>query len=283
MQVPWDRFHTAYEEYIEWQGFALWARANVESERCLSARLKAILRKRCPGFVEGTDRSNKPELLGLQLLSWVHSKAFGVARQEGWLDALVFYGFRETRSQGYWAYWEHCEQEWKRRRPTPFPDFPQWRRTALSWNLQGDVICAAAAKAVEEYVDFEAIVYWLRPLFRAPTNELPTHVALELKRECPSLLEFVNTHIPGTKSRRWHRLFNWGKELVLSEAKKEGWLDFVLRQARFHPRHIRLVDYAALWCKSRLGYTTLPYPSLRQWRKDAENYVRGSRERASPT
>jgi len=27
MQVPWDRFHKAYEEYIRWQAFVLWARA----------------------------------------------------------------------------------------------------------------------------------------------------------------------------------------------------------------------------------------------------------------
>jgi transposase len=35
-------------------------------------------------------------------------------------------------------------------------------------------------------------------------------------------------------------------DVVLSHAKKEGWLDCVLRQARLHPRHIRTVDYAAL-------------------------------------
>jgi len=286
MQVPWDRFHTAYEEYIQWQALALWARAIVESESCPSARLKAILRKRCPGFAEEMDLSNKPELRGLQLFSWVHNQAFGFAKQEGWLDALVFYGFRDTRCQGYWTYWEHCEKEWKSRRPRPFPDFPQWRRSALSWKLQGNVGCGAVAKAVEEYLDFEAVVYWLRPLFEAPTDELPANVVLELKQECPGLLEFVNTHISGTylrKSRRWQRLFNWGKEHVLSQAKKERWVDHVLSQARIHPRHVRMVDYTALWCKARLGITRLPYPSPRQWRRNAESYVGPTRKRSSPT
>jgi hypothetical protein len=285
MQVPWDRFHKAYEEYIQWQGFALWARATVESESYPSARLKVILREHCPGFAEEMDHSNKPEPLGLQLLSWVHNRAFGVSRQEGWLDALVFYGFRDIRSQGYWAYWEHCEKEWRRQRPTRFPDFPQWRRAALSWKLQGDLRCAAIAKAVEEYVDFEAIVYWLHPLFRVSSDELPTHVTRELKQECPGLLEFVNTYTRGTylrKARNWQRLFNWGKEHVLWRAEKEGWLDIVLRQTHSHPLHVRLVDYTDLWSKSQRGYNILPYPSLRQWRKDAENYVRGSRKRGSP-
>ena len=52
MQVPWDRFHKAYEEYIRWQAFALWARAIVELEGSTPSWLKAIQRKRCPGFVE---------------------------------------------------------------------------------------------------------------------------------------------------------------------------------------------------------------------------------------
>src|SRR5690242_13191401 len=74
MQVPWDRFRRVYEKYIQWQAFTLWARAVVESEGCAPARLKAILRKRCPGFVETTDRSNQPELLAGQLLPWIHNQ-----------------------------------------------------------------------------------------------------------------------------------------------------------------------------------------------------------------
>jgi len=278
MQVPWDRFHKTYEEYIRWQAFALWARAIVELEGSAPSWLESILRKRCPGFAAEAARSNKPELL---LLPWVHNRAFGFAKREGWLDALVFYGFRDTRSRGSWEYWEHCESEWKIRHPASFPSFSEWRRSALNWKLQGDVRCAAVAKAVEKYVDFEAFVYWLRPLFQAPKIQLPAHIALELRQECPALLEVVNTHISATyrdKSRRWQHLFNWGKDHVLSHAKKDGWLDCVLRQAAIHPRHIRLVHYAAFWCKSRRGNTALPYPYLRQWQSDAEGYVRASRK-----
>jgi hypothetical protein len=72
MQVPWDRFHKAYEEYIRWQAFVLWARAVVELEGCAPSWLEAILRKRCPGFMEEVARSDKPELLGLQMFPWVH-------------------------------------------------------------------------------------------------------------------------------------------------------------------------------------------------------------------
>jgi len=281
MQVPWDRFRKAYEEYIRWQAFALWARVVVESEGSAPSWLEAILRKRCPGFTEEAARSNKPELLGLQLLPWVHGEVFGFAKQEGWLDALVFYGFRDTRSQGYWTYWEHCDSEWKQRRPAAIPTFVQWRRSALNWKLQGDVSYAVVAKAVEKLIAFETVSYWLRPLFQAAKLQLPAHIALELQQECPGLPEFMNRETSSgceNKSRSWRRLFNWGKGHVLSHAKKEGWLDCVLHQGGMHPRHVRLVDYAAHWCKSRQGNTALPHPSLSQWQKDMEGYVRASRK-----
>ena len=281
MQIPWDRFHKAYEEYIRWQGFVLWARTAAELECCAPSWLEAILRKRCPGFTEEVARSNKPELLGLQLLRWVHNQVFGFAKEEGWLDAVVFYGFRDTRSQGYWAYWEHCESEWKKRRPASFPAFVQWMRSALSWKLHSDVSCVAIAKAVEKYLDFEALVYWVRPLFKGAKVQLPPHVALELRQESPSLLELVRTETSGAyqdKSKSWQRLFNWGKGHVLSQAKKEGWLDSVLRQVHIHPLHVRMVDYAAFCCKSGLGNNALPYPSLRHWQKEAQGYVRASRK-----
>src|SRR5229473_617964 len=262
MGVPWGRFYKAYEDYIRWQAFALWARAVVEVEGCAPSWLEAILRKRCPGLAEEAASSSKPELLGFELLPWVHNQAFGFAKEEGWLDALVFYGFRDIRSQGYWAYWEHCDSEWKKRRPAAIPTFVQWRRSASSWKLHGDVRCAAVTKAVEKYLDFEAVLYWLRPLFRGPKVQLPPHVALELRQESPSLLEVVHRETSGAyedKSRNWQRLINWGKSHVLSHAKKEGWLDCVLHQAAIHPRHVRLADYTALWCKSPRGKTGLPY------------------------
>ena len=281
MQVPWGRFHEAYEEYIRWQAFVLWARAVVESEGFAPSWLKAILRKRCPSFVEEVDLSNKPGLLGPELLSWIHNQAFGFAKQEGWLDSLVFYGFRDTRSQGYWAYWEHCEHEWKNRVPASVPALEQWKRAALNFTLQGDASCAVVAKAVENLIDFEVLAYWLRPLFQAPTTQLPVNVTLELGQESPSLLEFVSGEASAAnegKSGSWQRLFNWGKDHVLSKAKEEGWLDYVLRQKEIHPRHVRLVDYAAAWCKSRRRNTALPYPYLRQWQIDMEGHVRASRK-----
>jgi len=281
MQVPWDRFRKAYDEYLRWQAFVLWARAILELEGSAPSWLEAILRKRCPGFMEEVARSNKPKLLGLALLSWVHNRAFGFAKEEGWLDVLVFYGFRDARSQGYWTYWEHRNNEWRKRRPASFPTLVQWRRSALNWKLQGDVSCAAVAKAVEKYLDFEAFVYWLRPLFQTSKSQLPTHIALELEQECPGLFEFASREIAAAyehKSKSWQRLFNWGRDHILSRANKEGWLDCVLRQVRIHPRHVRTMVYAAFWHRSRTDNPVSPHPSFGEWRRDSESYVRTNRK-----
>jgi hypothetical protein len=193
----------------------------------------------------------------------------------------VFYGFRDTRSQGYWAYWEHCENEWKKGRPASSPTFVQWRRSALNWRLQGDVSCALATKAVEKYLDFEAFVYWLRPLFRGAKVQLPPHVALELSQESPSLVEFVSRETLAAdedKSRSWRRLFNWGKDHVLSQAKKEGWLKFVLRQASIHPCHVRMRIYSAFCSRSRGDNPVSPHLTFGEWRRAADSYVRTSQK-----
>jgi hypothetical protein len=281
MQVPWDRFHKAYEEYIQWQAFALWARAVVDLEGSAPSWLKTILRKRCSGFAQEVDRSSEPELLGLNLLSWIHNQAFQLAKQEGWLDALVFYGFRDTRSQGYWTYWEHCDSEWPKRRPAPVPTLAQWTRSALNWKFQGKVGYTVAEKTVEEYIDFEGLVCWLRPIFQAAKVQLPANVVVELRQQCPGLLEFMSKEISAhyeSKSRSWQRLFKWGEDHVLSRAKKEGWLDCVLRQVRLHPFHVRMANCAALYRESRAGNIALPYLSLHEWQKAVGGYLRASRK-----
>lgn len=274
MHVPWDRFHKAYEDYIQWQAFTLWTRAIVELEGKAPSWLQTILRRRCPGFQEEAANSTKPELLALKLLPWVHRQVFALAKKEGWLDALAFYGFRDTRSQGYWAYWEHCESEWQKQPRAAIPSFAQWRRSALDWKLQGSVNSAAIASAVEDYIRCETFLYWLRPLLQTKEAQLPAQIAVELGQECPNLLQFWNSEISAanqTQARSWRLLVNWSRDQVLGRAKKKGWLDDVVRQTEIHPHHVRLATFSALYCRSRLGGAEKPYPSLSQWQRDAES------------
>src|SRR5260370_36968088 len=94
MQVPWDSFHKSYEEYLCWEALALWVRAVVETEGSAPSWLVATIKKRCPCFIETEVFFNEPGSLGFRFNKWIHNQVFGLAKEEGWLDALLFYGVR---------------------------------------------------------------------------------------------------------------------------------------------------------------------------------------------
>jgi len=275
-RVPWRRFRSAYEEYSRWQAFALWSRAVIATEGHAPSGLVKTLRDRCPGFIEDEASSREPGLLAFHLLEWVHNRKFGYAKRQGWLDALTFYGVRHPLSHGAWAYWEHCENEWNTKRPTPLPTFDKWWRTALQWELCDRTSSLAIDRAVERYLDWEALMLWLRPLFDTRLK-LPPHVISDLERRGPGICKFdgsVACESRQARSSIWRRVMKWGKDHCLSHAREEGWLDLLLEQVRSHPWHVRMRAYAAHWSKEWSRTRALPYPSFRQWKQAAERYVK---------
>jgi hypothetical protein len=275
MRVPWDRFRKAQHRYVRWQAFTLWTQAIVAAEGHTPSWLAATLKKRCPGFIGNGALTSEPGLLALRLHEWIHKQIFRQAKEEGWLDALIFYGVRDLRSQATWTYWEHCEKKWDRRRATSYPTFEKWWQTAQKCKLCEKASAARAADAVERYVDWYAFAYWLRPLLEA-NRELPTRVATELNRRCPGFQEFNNWHALGkqaTKGKAWQRLVGWIEDHFFSEAQKEGWFDIVLQQGPNDPRYARMVIYGKLWNQSWSRNPTIPYPSFDGWRRAADNYV----------
>ncbi len=275
MRVPWNRFQKAYEEYVRWEAFALWVRAIVEGEGCAPSWLAATLKKRCPGFIENEALLNEPRLLGFRFHAWIHNQIFGLAKQEGWLDALLFYGVRDLRSQSTWAYWEHCEQGWHRKRPSSYPNFEEWSRLARNYNPCQEASVASVADAVEQYAEWKVFACWLQPLSGA-TIDLPRRVARQLERRCPGFLkprnsDDIKSHDGGAKSGE--RLMTWIEDHFFSQAKEEGWFAMILKQARTHPLYARIVQYSKRWNKSWSQNPMAVYPSFVQWRHVAENYV----------
>lgn len=131
LRVGLTRFGRARREYIEWEAFSLWVRAIADTEKRLPAAVVKTIQQRCPGLLP---QGRAPaRILPLDILKWVHNHTFSVAKREGWLDALMFYSVRDPRSQRTWAYWEHCEREWKSKRPRLYPTFKQWVQAAQKW------------------------------------------------------------------------------------------------------------------------------------------------------
>jgi hypothetical protein len=275
MRVPWPRFRKAYEEYPRWQALVLWVHAIVATHHGIPSWLVTDLQERCPGFIEHEALTPEPKLVDLGLLEWVHNQEFGYAKRQGWLDALTFYGVRHPRSECAWAYWERCESQWSKDQPNTLPTFDEWWQKAQHMMLRDKISYRDVGKAVEKCLDSEALILWLRPLF-VSNVKLPPHVTPKVKRRCPGIMEFQKsgTHRSGKEnSKIWRHLNEWRQDQYLSDAKEDGWLDFLLQRARSHPLHMRLVVYGNHWAKAWPRNRPQTYPSFRQWRRAADRYI----------
>jgi hypothetical protein len=268
MRVSWKRFCKAQEEYIRWEAFVLWVTAIVEADGGRSTSLLRVLRKRCVGSTEQATQSREPELLGLRLHEWVQDRIFTYAKQEGWLDALHFYGVRDPRSEGAWAYWEHCERKWKNERPSTYPEFETWWRSARNYNLFPRVPAVRAADVVDTYVDWLAFAQWLRPMMGG-NLQLPTEVARELGRRCP---EFVPAQLSRPQQESWQIFVRHIEDRFFSKGNQQCWLDYVREKARSHPRHVRTIAYSDRWLQEWSCDPTLPYPPFPQWRQATDDF-----------
>lgn len=278
LRVPWTKFRGAYEEYPRWHALWLWVQGIIATQDGVPPWLVTELRKHCPAFVEHEALSPEPTLTALHLLEWILNRGFGYAKRQGWLDALTFYGVRHLRSECAWAYWEHCENEWGRKQPSKFPTFDEWWHTAQQVKLGDEISYLEVAKAVEVYIDWRALLLWLRPSI-ASDAKLPRHVASELERRCPGILARQNPgrHSIPEKSKIWQRLIRRGNDHCFSEPRQAGWLDLLLQEVHFHPRYVRLVAYGKHWQKDRSRNPARPYPSFRQWRQAADRYISGAK------
>ena len=272
LRVPWSRFRKAYEEYPRWQEIALWIQAVSAAQDSVPSWLIDDLRKLCPGFVGHEATSHGPKVMGLNLLEWAHNHEFAFAKRQGWLDALTFYGVRHPRSECAWAYWEHCENQWAKRRPDRFPTFEAWRRQAQNMRPRDKISYRDLGKAVEKYLDWEALALWLRPLL-ASDVKLPRRVISELDRRCPGALGAQNSGSRRTdieNVRIWKNLVEWGRVHCQLQAGKEGWLDLLLQRARTHPLHVRVMSYGKQRAREQPRTGARSYPSFRQWLQIAQ-------------
>jgi hypothetical protein len=273
--VPWDRFRKAYAAYPQWEALALWTRAIVEAEGRAPSWLAAILKKRCPGFMKDEALSNEPGLLAYRLGEWIHTQAFRQAREEGWYNALDFFGVHALRSQAAWAFWVHCEREWRRKRPRRYPTFEKWWQAGQKYEVHKGIPIARIAEAVERYGEWQAFGYWL-VLCLETNKELPDRVAAELKRRCPGFVEFDNPSAlknQKEQTRAWRHFVRWIGDHYFARANEQGWFELVVEQVHNDPRRVRMIQF---WKRSNQNLFLDPaiaYPSFREWRRAADSYI----------
>ena len=292
--VPWERLLQARTDYIEWEIFGFWVRSIVEAEDAIPDWLQNVLDTRCAGFLESERHYRKAHprrtyFLPTRLSEWIDQHIFVEAHKQGWMQAITFYAVRDFRYHRAWSYWEHCEEEWKRRSPGSYPSFKEWRLAAESWDAKPPraasgrkayeacqrVSAERLAEAVTSFMNWEAFAYWTRSALEED-EELPKVVAEELRRRCPEFLDndkpLRETDPPG-KRQSFLRLMRWGEDQFFGEAKNEGWFDAIIYYARRHPRDVRTAEYWGHWADRLRDPTHGSYPSFKEWRQAADNYV----------
>jgi hypothetical protein len=273
LRVPYDDFSAAHRQYVRWEAFALWIRAVVETENCLPSFVSNALKEHCPGLLEKEVQVTVPALLGVRLDGWIQDRVFARAKRERWLDALLFYGVRDPRSQCAFAYWERCEKQWSERRPSRYPTFERWFRSACSSDLF-PVTANRIAEAIEAYVDWLSFAYWLEPLFEN-NLALPERLAKEVESKAPGLLEIV-AQLESEKRKASEiesYLMRWIEDRHFSEAKEGNWFDRVRSQIHNHPRYVRISEYSRRWRKERPQDCLRLYPSFPRWSRRADTFL----------
>ncbi len=203
--------------------------------------------------------------------------------REGWMRAVSFYAVRDLTYARKWAYWEHCERLWSARRSSFYPSFEEWKSavgncadTVIdSSGLREErkklvkaarlVSCEQLQRAVESYIELEAIAYWLRPMVEARLS-LPSSLAEEFKAHSPS--------IRISSARDWDQLWDCMRRAAFQEAQCEGWFEPVVYTAELHPRRVKVADYWSFyWVDHWPKGNPELFPPFEQWRREAENYL----------
>lgn len=298
-RIPWPKLYQACEEYLKWEAFVFWVRSIEEAEGGTPEWLVKAVQKRCLDFSKPLvdkeqDRRDGLRFLWYQVQRWVNDRIFGKVWQEDWMTAVGFYAARDLSSHRNHAYWLYCEREWSRTKPVRYPSFREWMKASEHCGdevlnecdmredqrqlikLMRRVAPRTLGRAVESYVDWQVFACWTRTAVEAG-SPLPAAVERELKQRCPGFLKAdadARALNPGEERHcRFNRLIECIEEHEFADAKKGGWFDVLLYQARLHPRHMRVNDYWHDWEARWSKHPSAQYPSFEKWRDSADRYT----------
>jgi hypothetical protein len=269
---------------IEWQAFILWARAIVEAEGLIPSQVASALQFRCPGFEPHAGVEAEPEFW-LRLSRWVNHNVFREPNEKGWLIAVEYYASRDLRWEQLWLYWEHCDEQWQKSRPPSYPTFDEWchqvqawrfpppGRKRVAWDNADRVSPEQLKQAVADYLEWEALAYWVRAVVRA--YGMPRRVAELLRERCPGFLEQLRAEGARLEDATtvWRRLIAWIDDHIFGFAKAEGWFEAITLFARSSLHAERTVSY---WAACDLAWSRrrpADYPAFDEWRRAAEVYT----------
>lgn len=188
LRVSWRRLVAEVDRVLEFRAFSLWTRAILEIESSIPDAVLASIAERCPGF--GMRKKGNYDLgsLWTDLLAWSEQFVFTESKAGGWIEAAHYYSGLDPRSEQTWLHMERSVGGWSEKRPTHYPEFTEWWKTAQAMSLE--IPPATLDKAIEAI----AFSYWAVLLVAVGDQE--SFLLGEIETRCPGL--FTNHPLPPT-------------------------------------------------------------------------------------
>jgi hypothetical protein len=285
--VPWHHLAEGAAAFTAWHVIMLWVRAISETANQLPAIVRSFLQSRCPGFLEGLTREEKDNLpIWKSLEDWVVHHSFAKAITEGRFGALMYYAYKDLRTEQAWTTWERTNGDWRNSPPQEWPTMEEWTaeilatRTLAHGGTEKVRAVQALARvevgrfdiAVADLLESRALALWVDSVSE-PAQRLTAAVLTELNNRCPDLFasRFEARWVPSL----FYRLARLGDSKWRAVARSEGWYSALCYQVLHHPRYQRLIHYNQRchdeWSLARQN----PYPSFSEWLEAADGYRAG--------
>jgi len=287
--VPWRRLEEAASAYVESHIFILWVRAIAEVTEELPEVVASALESRYPGFLDEhlRERKQRPQeqfFLWHSLEEWIAVRKFADAKTQGWFEAVMYYAYKDLRTEKAWALWEHTKGASSRRPPSIWPTLEEWTsnvmatasltqpgtETARAVEALQKVEAARLSRAVAELVEWRAFALWIDSISQ-PNRPLEDRILSELRTRCPRFLADFDC-VPLWRESMFFRLIRLGDAAWSSAARAEKWYSALHYHVTHHPRYHRLIHYNQRCHDDRGRVQPIYYPHFPEWLRAADEY-----------
>lgn len=255
LRVSWRGLAAEVNRVLEFRAFSLWTRAIIEIEGSIPDSVLASIEGRCPG--SGMRKRGNHDLgsLWTDLLAWSEQFVFTESKAGGWIEAAHYYSGLDPRSEQIWLHMERSVSEWSEKRPTHYPEFTEWWKTAPAPSFE------IPPATLDEAIEAIAFSYWAVLLLAVGDQESSLQDKIESR--CPSFL--TNHPIPPSNDADAVARFRSAMEAYLLAGHEDS--QRVKAAAMNHLRTIRIKAYF----DACLDHVQIP--PFQVWLQQADEFV----------